>query len=1067
MTDASPIITAVSPNTEELRLAMTMTGGVSLAIWMGGVAREVDLLMQASKARRALQARDGTAAQVPDGTAAQDVSAPVSSAHTTTVDAERGLYSRLLELLDVVVEVDVLSGTSAGGINAALLAYARTRDGDLGGLRDLWLDLGNLLDLLRTPTDADVPSLLYGDRRMFANLVEKLPTLAPRLLPSPPPSTTLYITTTLLSGESSRFTDAMGTLVQNTDQHGLFTFTESDLATAGIENALALAARSTASFPGAFEPSFIPYAKGTKAAGEVPARPPMGDYANITRDHWVVDGGLLDNQPLDVVLERIFDRRARRLVRRVLLYVVPTAGPAPDLVAAEPGADPTKPYGLLESLLKDLSAATSQSISADLRAIIAHNDRISARGDLRTQLAAIGGRLAPQRLLTSSLLDDYCFREGKRQSRPLVTSMLKLLSTWPPQSPSSDPQHGVRGIPVGWQPQLAINGDGERDSRRAASTLLINRWLGAPGQREPALPSTLSELARFGQSAYDDGKSIVLELLSTGYRTCDDDADRSAFLSLIAQLHSPVDKPNRPDPDDLALAVCTAAVTAPAIDSGPSTLDGTVAALAARWSDLNSVTDAAWASLGTIVLAAAEPLARAAGRGTRASAGLQSYLRYLGLDSTAQPGRAGRADPADTEGTALRIFDLMVSEQALLPTDAGPFQPVELVQLSADTRSLLAPSNTTAASKLTGLQFHHFGAFYKRSWRANDWMWGRVDAAGWLVHVLLDPHRLQLITGRQPAGERVEWLLGELGSFGAQPLPDDGPGGSPSRGSVRAELAFLDSEDVDVDVPRGVPLTSLWLGSAWQSHVVADELPGLARVIAGEPGDEVDRSPAATRTWARQVLDPGSDLDALLMSCPVPRETFATDMGSPLMVRTVSKAAATTAAAASSVQQVPKVVQPVVTTARTITLAGYRVTGATGAQPRRLIVIGGVLLALGIALATQSSDLFGISGLITAGVGGYLLTFGAWQLSSRLLAALVAVTLTGAVASLAVPIIRRGLFGTSAKDNGVVGRHVYWLATDWWHPLLAVGVVLLVVVVLGALTSRARPRRRRPSAPTQ
>jgi hypothetical protein len=40
--------TAVTPATEELRLAVTMTGGVSLAIWMGGAAREIDLLMQAS-----------------------------------------------------------------------------------------------------------------------------------------------------------------------------------------------------------------------------------------------------------------------------------------------------------------------------------------------------------------------------------------------------------------------------------------------------------------------------------------------------------------------------------------------------------------------------------------------------------------------------------------------------------------------------------------------------------------------------------------------------------------------------------------------------------------------------------------------------------------------------------------------------------------------------------------------------------------------------------------------------------------------------------------------------------
>lgn len=49
----SAIATAVTPATQEVRLALTMTGGVSLAVWMGGVAREIDFVMQASKARRA------------------------------------------------------------------------------------------------------------------------------------------------------------------------------------------------------------------------------------------------------------------------------------------------------------------------------------------------------------------------------------------------------------------------------------------------------------------------------------------------------------------------------------------------------------------------------------------------------------------------------------------------------------------------------------------------------------------------------------------------------------------------------------------------------------------------------------------------------------------------------------------------------------------------------------------------------------------------------------------------------------------------------------------------------
>ena len=35
--------------TQDVRFAVAMSGGVSLAVWMGGVAREINLLQQASR----------------------------------------------------------------------------------------------------------------------------------------------------------------------------------------------------------------------------------------------------------------------------------------------------------------------------------------------------------------------------------------------------------------------------------------------------------------------------------------------------------------------------------------------------------------------------------------------------------------------------------------------------------------------------------------------------------------------------------------------------------------------------------------------------------------------------------------------------------------------------------------------------------------------------------------------------------------------------------------------------------------------------------------------------------
>ena len=109
--------TRPGPHTQDLRVAVAMTGGVSLAVWIGGVARELNLLQQAAWLRDSAP-HGGPLTDAEDG-----------------VDADRYVrthYLRLINLLDVTVSIDILSGTGAGGINAALLGMARARPCDLG-----------------------------------------------------------------------------------------------------------------------------------------------------------------------------------------------------------------------------------------------------------------------------------------------------------------------------------------------------------------------------------------------------------------------------------------------------------------------------------------------------------------------------------------------------------------------------------------------------------------------------------------------------------------------------------------------------------------------------------------------------------------------------------------------------------------------------------------------------------------------------------------------------------------------------------------------------------------------
>ncbi len=123
----------------EIRFAFALNGGVSLAIWIGGVADEVLRFVDAGK----------------------------RVAHGEADDTNP--YTALCQELGVLPTVDVLAGSSAGGLNAAFLATAVIHGcTDLHPIKQLWLDHGSFDHLLRPPTDSSLVSLLNGDRQLPA-----------------------------------------------------------------------------------------------------------------------------------------------------------------------------------------------------------------------------------------------------------------------------------------------------------------------------------------------------------------------------------------------------------------------------------------------------------------------------------------------------------------------------------------------------------------------------------------------------------------------------------------------------------------------------------------------------------------------------------------------------------------------------------------------------------------------------------------------------------------------------------------------------------------------------------
>src|SRR5262245_5417081 len=135
---------------KELRIALVCFGGISLAIYMHGITKEILKLVRASSALHAITDRSRRAkASFFDG---MDRSDP----EYDTEDVYFGLLRDIGRNVEMRVVVDIIAGASAGGINGTMLARALSHDLPMDALRDLWLE------------NADVAVLLAPDARAGA-----------------------------------------------------------------------------------------------------------------------------------------------------------------------------------------------------------------------------------------------------------------------------------------------------------------------------------------------------------------------------------------------------------------------------------------------------------------------------------------------------------------------------------------------------------------------------------------------------------------------------------------------------------------------------------------------------------------------------------------------------------------------------------------------------------------------------------------------------------------------------------------------------------------------------------
>ncbi|MGW7522986.1 patatin-like protein [Streptomyces sp. NPDC054783] len=935
------------PERLELRLATVFTGGVSLAVWMGGVAREMNLLLLAHRAAGGIGGAGAAGA--------------------------RAKYKELLDLLEIDVSLDVLSGTSAGGINVAFLGLANARGCDLASLRDLWLGEGSLEGLLRAPSEQAPPSLLKGDQVLLDGLRSALGNLAEEDGTGENP-THVFITTTLLDGAQSSLRDDFDTAVRDTDHHGLFTFRPEQLKhDADVADALALAARASASFPAAFEPAYIPIGKPGPAG-----HPDMRPYLDAgCRTQFCADGGLLANRPLGPALQAIFDRPAETEVRRVLAYVVPTVEAVP---TEHPHPRPDQIPGIVPGLVKDFDAATSQTNAAELKALKEHNQHVMARRRREEWLAHWVSLEDADTLFAqyrTAWIDDKA-QAAAEQVLARVAAGARAADKRP-SGFGADLETATAVARTALSRRIPARLPAERPGCISALTSLQrHRGPTSAAQQESERDKDLFHtLALFGQASLDCAKATVLDLLR---ESCHMHPDRRKDLqAIIRKVHAKTSRQASRWP----ITDLSEALGAPIPLGHEAEIPEKVeTALSAPPKGPLEAWAAAWQALDEAVQEAQKGL-----KG-RVVDGRLTFLTKGRKESPASPGRAAR-----------RLFVLQAAHEVLSAGETAVPQKVGLVEVSADTRTLL-DVRSLASEKLTGLQLHHFGAFYKRSWRANDWMWGRLDGAGWLVHILLSPERLAWVARDQRADRATQFVWDKLKQIAGSEPPES------LKDPIRTELAFL-GRDPSVRRPSSLPLTSMWVADALQRLIAAEELPRVAEQVALDRKDGgSDRASAFERACQRTEVT-RENAQQLLNQCQISKETLSGEVGTPLLTRTVVQTMAVTANAVEAATIGWKPLRPLMTMlSKALRLACTTVD----LTARRPLMAGLGLLAIGAFAASSTASWISAAGLIAVLAGIIVLAV----VAPRKLAYVSTGVLVAALAVLAaagfIPYVKATLF---------------------------------------------------------
>ncbi|MBO9623200.1 MAG: patatin-like protein [Sphingomonas sp.] len=709
------------PRDKELRLALVCYGGISLAIYMHGISKEIWRLARASCA-----AREG------------DGPSDVYGALLDEIREETGVNVRVL--------VDILSGASAGGINAIFLAQAISTGQSLDPLTELWLTHGDvqaLLDPHQAPAHRfqkiwatpiawlfanrsktihetveagareEVRLKLehfvrsrwfeppFGGKRLLHNLIDAFDAMARepayrRLLPPEQPLD-LFVTVTDFRGHAETLRLNSPPQVSETEHRLVFSFTDHGAQGLGDPVGLAFAARATSSFPGAFPPATVGELDTALAERKVkwPGRDAFLEH--VLPEQWadnraekaiLIDGSVLANAPFGPAVEALRERPARRHVDRRFVFIDPQPGHRFDFYG-KPQENP----GFFQTIIGALSELPRhQPIRDNLEAIAERSEKIERmlaivgeiRAEIETQVESLFGY---------TLWLDYptAKRLAAWRRRAQIVAAAK-----------AGYGHTAYGL---------LKVDGAVD--RIAHLLHAIGDLHSPERlheiREAMAHAVQSRGAdRFGATLSNGATPQTLDFLRTH-----DLGFRIRRLRLLARRLTEIDEPSN-HAELLPMRDAIYDSLAPYLDLQRSdTFADMRDSIRAMTDDAGPLLDQIGERMGLRALDVETDI--------RLSQGFSALSKEL-------------RRPMLLAHLGFPFFDI-----ATLPLLQGEgldeFDPIRVDRIAPNDACAIRTGGANATLK--GIQFNGFGAFFSRAYRENDYLWGRLHGADRLIDIVL------------------------------------------------------------------------------------------------------------------------------------------------------------------------------------------------------------------------------------------------------------------------------------------------------------------------------------------